>query len=335
MSISPKLALYINIVIALLAALVSGTVSFGGLVPDPVNHAIVTWAALALSIFGVVNAALHSVSAPTDGPLTNVRIRFEKIPPKERVTTAVALAFVALLAVNYVVGTPVLAAKTEHGAVLSIKFNDKKTPHKPPVAAPPKEMTAVGENNPIYPSYAPIDAAPKPIKLGETIENFDEDDVTWDVPLKVKGKLVPQPLPVTVENNVSEKVAALPRESGIISSVWKQLQAITLTDLEYANNLAINNQDTIASSCYSALITLIQKSQNANVDPTTGQPMPVPNVHLVTDLENILIIYRELQPTSATSIACAPLMNAVKVGSISALLSGFGTGSLVSSLALP
>jgi hypothetical protein len=120
-----------------------------------------------------------------------------------------------------------------------------------------------------------------------------------------------------------------------ISDVWKKLQAVTLSDLQYANNLALSNQDQVASTCYSALITLIQKSQLANIDPATGQPLALPTVHLVTDLENVIIIYRELQPTSATSVACAPLMNAVKISSMSALLTGLGTGGLASGLILP
>jgi hypothetical protein len=303
MTITPQTSVYINVLVAVLAAIVNGAISFANLVPDPVNHEIVTWAALILSIFGVINAALHSVSSPSEGPLNGVRIKLEKIPPKVLIFAGAA----AFILINLI----------GHGAAIAA---DKKQRVK---SAHPKEIQAVSVKHQIYPERAEIDAG---ARLNFVAAGAPVEDVpSWDKPVTVLHQNAPVMSPAVIT----------PKEQGIIGDIWKKLQAVTLSDLQYANNLAINNQDTVASSCYGALITLIQKSQLANVDPATGQPMPLPSVHLVTDLENVIILYRELQPTSATSVACAPLMNAVKVNSISALLSGFGTGGLASGLLLP
>ena len=313
MSISPKTSIYVNLIAALLLAIVNGVISFSGLVPDPVNHAIITWATFALSVYGVINAALHSVSSPSDGPLTNVQIRIEKMPPKESLAIAVILGFIA--AFSFIAEGPAEAAQKTGHARSALAHHGKngvlhrgKLTIKHAAVTKPKQILAAPVVADVYPAYAPI-GAPTPALHAPV----------WDAP-------VAQPAPV---------LTASPKMNGVISDVWKKLQAVTLSDLQYANNLALSNQDTVASTCYSALITLIQKSQNANIDPATGQPMTLPTVHLVTDLENVIIIYRELQPTSTTSVACAPLMNAVKISSMSALLTGLGTGGLASGLILP
>ena len=342
MAISPKTSIWINVFVALLAAIVSGTVSFAGLIPDPVSHAIITWAAFGLSVYGVVNAALHSVSSEKEGPMANVQIRFEKIPPKGGTAIAVLLGVLisfgfitvgnsVVLASARVVHTPVsthVKKKPVHGIVRKpvVKPIDVILDNPAPIGlAGPKQIVSMAENFLVYPHYGEIGA-------GEALQGlaWDKNSITPDTkPQMTTVEIVPTVAPLTVQ------LSTPPKMNGIIADIWKKLQSVTLSDLQYANNLALANQDTVASSCYSALIALIQKSQAANIDPTTGQPLALPTVHLVTDLENVIILYRELQPTSATSVACAPFMNAVKVGSISALLSGLGTGALAGGLLIP
>ena len=327
MSITPKTSIYINVFVAVLAAIVSGGVSLSGLVPDPINHDIIRWSAFILSIFSVVNAALHSVSAPSDGPLTNVRIKLEKLPPKDVVTVCAGLVLLlgftgATLGVNPAAAKNV-AVKVPHVAPVKLVVK--------PVVKPAQHVATPVEAE-IYPKFAPIEGATNPFITKPVEATFDTVPV-WDV---APGA---DTLRATVPNRgialQAKPLEVSAAQTGILSDIWKKLQNVTLSDLEYANNLAINHQDTVASTCYGALINLIQKSQTANIDPTTGKPLDLPPVHLVSDFENLIIIYRELQPTSTTSVACAPLMNAVKIGSITALLTGFGTGSLISGLIIP
>ena len=320
MSISPKLSIYINIFVALLAAIVSGTVSFTGLVPDPISHAIVTWAAFILSIYSVANAALHSVSSASDGPLTNIKIKFEKLPAKEVIAVIMILGFGGFMAINTTVS---FAAPHPKHRIIPHNSVVKPLPVPIPVAKP-VDKPAIGEVvNGVFEPYEFVPAVE--LTPAAPIQPTQPIGLYWDNPAPIEPAHLAAALPLE----------ASPKMNGVISDVWKKLQGITLQDLQYANNLAVANQDTVASSCYSSLITLIQKSQMANIDPATGQPMALPSIHLVTDLENIIIIYRELQPTSTTSVACAPFMNAVKISSMSALLTGLSSATLAGGLALP
>ncbi len=338
MSISPKLSMYINLMVAVLAALVSGTISLAGLVPDPVTHEIVQWSTFILSVYGVISAAMHSVSASSDGPLTNIRIKIEKIPPKGSGTVAAIFACLICIGLLSFGEGPVNAKPiVKHNKIVHIY---KHAPvQKQPESVNKKDLPPLGiiQDGPFEPYnfVSAIELTPVIALTAQPVANAaataGPTDLAWNASTAQIMALAVQPAKLETGLN-----ADAPKVGGVISDVWTKLQKVTLEDLQYANNLAVNNGDTVASTCYSGLITLIQKSQTANINPTNGQPMPLPNVHIVTDLENLLIIYRELQPTSATSVACAPLMNAIKVGSISALLSGLGTaGALGSGLVLP
>ena len=312
MSINPITSMYVNIIVAILAAIVSGVISFAGLIPDPISHAIVSWSAFILSIYGVVNATLHSISSTKDGPMSNIKIRLEKIPPEGVGVFLMIICMISLLGLMLGDSTPTRAAV--HHSKIIVHHNTLKPVIKPK----PNDLKAVGDV---------IDAPFEPYAF------VAAEELTQATPI-----LVTDTEPKAIELEIAAPLPLVedkPKLTGPIADIWTKLQKVTLQDLQYANNLATNNGDAIASSCFSALITLIQKSQNANLDPTTGQPMVLPVPHLVTDLENVIIIYRELQPTSATSVACSALMNNLKLGSINALLTGLGTGSLASGLLLP
>ena len=67
MTIDATTSMIINIIVALLGAIVGGIISFTGILPDPVSQSIVKYSAFTLAIYGVVNATLHGVSSPKPG----------------------------------------------------------------------------------------------------------------------------------------------------------------------------------------------------------------------------------------------------------------------------
>jgi len=64
--ISPKLAIWINVVVALLTLVASGGLSLSGIVSPTTAGQIVTIAGTALA---VINAVMHAFSSSTPGPL--------------------------------------------------------------------------------------------------------------------------------------------------------------------------------------------------------------------------------------------------------------------------
>lgn len=66
MEISPKLAIWINVVVALLTLVASGGLSLSGIVSPTTAGQIVTGAGTALA---VINAVMHAYSSSTPGPL--------------------------------------------------------------------------------------------------------------------------------------------------------------------------------------------------------------------------------------------------------------------------
>ena len=78
MTIDPKTTMVINIIVALLAAIVGGTISLSGIVSAEDAQIITKWSAFALSIYGVVNAAMSAVASNKPGPLANKSLKFWK-----------------------------------------------------------------------------------------------------------------------------------------------------------------------------------------------------------------------------------------------------------------
>jgi hypothetical protein len=110
MALSPKLSMWLNILVAVMAAIVGGTIKFTGIVSDPVSHSIIQWSGFLLSIVTVANAAMHAISSQGEGPLTNMRIKLEKIAPKG---LAMIMGFV--LCISLITTMPVSkAAITPH-----------------------------------------------------------------------------------------------------------------------------------------------------------------------------------------------------------------------------
>jgi|SRR5579859_869512 len=66
MKIDPKVAIWINVIVALLTLISSGGLSLAGLVSPTVAGEIVTISGTALA---VINAVMHAFSSSTPGPL--------------------------------------------------------------------------------------------------------------------------------------------------------------------------------------------------------------------------------------------------------------------------
>jgi hypothetical protein len=66
---SSSISMWINIVVAILAAIVSGGISFTDILPADISKDIVKYSAFILSVYSVVNAVLHATSTHEQGPL--------------------------------------------------------------------------------------------------------------------------------------------------------------------------------------------------------------------------------------------------------------------------
>jgi hypothetical protein len=95
MQISPNVAAIIKIVLALLTAITSGTLSLTGLVTPQTNALIVAGAASAITIIGIVMSAFSSsapgVLAPADPPVVVAATKLAALPV-DAPATAVTLA---------------------------------------------------------------------------------------------------------------------------------------------------------------------------------------------------------------------------------------------------
>ena len=69
MTITPKLAMWINVIFVVAGVVGTGVVHWPHYVPDGVVRDIVETAATASVLFGVINTAMHGYSAPQQGPL--------------------------------------------------------------------------------------------------------------------------------------------------------------------------------------------------------------------------------------------------------------------------
>jgi hypothetical protein len=67
--VSPNTSMWINIIVAILAAIVSGGISFTGILPTDIAKDIIKYSAFILSVYGVINAVLHATSTNEQGPL--------------------------------------------------------------------------------------------------------------------------------------------------------------------------------------------------------------------------------------------------------------------------
>jgi hypothetical protein len=68
MSVSPRLSMYLNMLLAVLAAIASGAISLTSVMPEGEAHTIMAWCTFAVAVIGVANGVLHGYSSPQPGP---------------------------------------------------------------------------------------------------------------------------------------------------------------------------------------------------------------------------------------------------------------------------
>lgn len=100
-----------------------------------------------------------------------------------------------------------------------------------------------------------------------------------------------------------------PVKLNFIDGLLHKLQEITLADLQAADAIALAHGNQIAHQCWTAWIQYIQADQAATVGPD-GNPVVLPSIHLITDLQRAFDLQQALQPTSPLSVSCAPFKNA-------------------------
>lgn len=117
----------------------------------------------------------------------------------------------------------------------------------------------------------------------------------------------------------------------------KKIEALKLSDFQYALALANSAGNQITVPCWQAWVDLLSKQQ-APLKDANGQPLTEPDPHVIVDLEIASEWLQELQPNSAISRGCAPLAQAAQkdIGNlIGAVLAGGATGLLKFPFALP
>mgnify|MGYP003345537742 CR=1 FL=1 len=69
MTIDPKISMWLNIIAAVLSAVVGATAQLTTLFGQGKAQAIVSLCALVLTVIGAINGALHGLSGPQAGPI--------------------------------------------------------------------------------------------------------------------------------------------------------------------------------------------------------------------------------------------------------------------------
>lgn len=135
--------------------------------------------------------------------------------------------------------------------------------------------------------------------------------------------------------NLNDKIAAGKLTGSPLNDLLGALDAKLLPDLQYALKLAEASGSKVTAPCYTAWIDIINTRQKANLDDQ-GQPIVLPEPHIITDFEKMVELRNSLQPDSPFMIACSPVASMVKkdiAGFIGIVLSGgAGLATLVPGL---
>ena len=72
MQVSPKVSMWINLIVVLLGALAGAGAQLTPIFGTGVASQIISYSSFAVSVLGLFNTALHGVSAPVAGPITKL-----------------------------------------------------------------------------------------------------------------------------------------------------------------------------------------------------------------------------------------------------------------------
>jgi hypothetical protein len=90
-----------------------------------------------------------------------------------------------------------------------------------------------------------------------------------------------------------------------------KLDKLALPDFEFALAQAQATNNVVTMPCWQAWIDLITARQKAQIGPD-GNPMPLPDPHLITGIERISELLGILRPDSKISLACVQIAATAK-----------------------
>jgi len=79
MVISPRLSMWINVIVAIAAAIAGGAINLTDILPAGEAHSVVSWCAFTVAVYGVANGVLHGYSSPQAGPGATTRTLFSAL----------------------------------------------------------------------------------------------------------------------------------------------------------------------------------------------------------------------------------------------------------------
>lgn len=113
-----------------------------------------------------------------------------------------------------------------------------------------------------------------------------------------------------------------------IDDLVSKLDTLALPDFEFALAQAKAAGNEVTQPCWTAWVDLIRARQAASLGPD-GQPLPLPDPHIITAIERISELLSILRPDSKISLACVQIANVAgkDVGTvITGILSGGALG---------
>jgi hypothetical protein len=152
---------------------------------------------------------------------------------------------------------------------------------------------------------APGSAIPKVLLLAALASGL----LMWGGDVRAQTKL--GPIATKILEGGANNAGAAASTAGIPKDLLGALDEKILPDLTYAKAMADATGSVVTGNCYGAWIKIIQSRQQALKD-ASGQPLALPDLHLITDFERAVELRNALQPTSDFSIACSPVANMVK-----------------------
>lgn len=93
-----------------------------------------------------------------------------------------------------------------------------------------------------------------------------------------------------------------------IDDLVSKLDTLSLPDFEFALAQAKAAGNEVTQPCWSAWVDLIKARQAAALGPD-GQPLPLPDPHIITAIERISELLAILRPDSKISLACVQIAN--------------------------
>lgn len=129
------------------------------------------------------------------------------------------------------------------------------------------------------------------------------------------------------------KAGAVSTASTPIQKLVDQLRTVTLDDLRIAHAIATKQGNLVAAQCWGAWIVFNEARESALIDEN-GQPLPMPTIHIITDIQNAIDLVNGISSTGPLGIACAPLANQVKMSAIG-LITSLGTGAILAGVPIP